>query len=269
MPRRIRLIFVGWGAIARRTAELLRAQAVPEIAIVGVGLRDLKVDLQGLPPGAVLINEPAALKKLGADIVVEAAARSAVEPWGMAALAHARAYAVSSTSAFCDSALLERLLTEAASNGSRVIVPSGALCGVDALSAASRLDLHEVVHTITKPPAAWRATPAEQMLDLYGLEERTIFFSGTAREVADRFPQNANAAIITALAGVGLDRTRVELAADPRASYNSHKIAAVGAFGLMETFIANKPLPENAKSSEITALSLVRLIQNEVGYLII
>jgi aspartate dehydrogenase len=67
------------------------------------------------------------------------------------------------------------------------------------------------------------------------------------------------------LAGIGLDRTRVELVADPAASRNTHRLNASGAFGRLEMLFENEPLKTNPKSSEMTALNLVRLIENEVA----
>jgi aspartate dehydrogenase len=139
--------------------------------------------------------------------VVEAASRAAVEPWGLASVRHARAFGVCSTSAFTDDALLRRLVTDAECCGSQILVPPGALGGLDALAAAGRLRLDRVIHRIIKPPAAWRGTAAEELVDLGALTAAQAFFVGTARDAAPRFPANANVAVISALAGIGLDRT--------------------------------------------------------------
>jgi aspartate dehydrogenase len=183
--------------------------------------------------------------------------------WGEAALRGARRFVVSSTSAFCNEALLGRLVEVARGNGSQLVIPPGALGGMDALAAASAVRIDAVVHSVVKPPRAWRGTAAETLLDLDMLTKPKIFFAGTAREAADAFPQNANVAVISALAGIGLDRTRVELVADPAASRNSHRLSAFGAFGRMEMLFENEPLKTNPKSSELTALNLVRLVENQ------
>jgi aspartate dehydrogenase len=96
-----------------------------------------------------------------------------------------------------------------------------------------------------------------------------VFFEGTAREAAARFPQNANVALITALAGLGPEATRIALVADPEARANRHEIEAEGAFGRMALAFENAPLPENPKSSAMTALSLVRLIENRAAAVVI
>jgi len=266
--RRLRVALIGWGAIARRFAQLIDARADGRIEIVALCLRKPE------PPadasnGARILTEPAALATLGADLVIEAAGRDAVAQWGKAALAAAPAFAVSSTSAFCDDALLARLVAVAEAKGSQIVVPAGALAGVDGLAAASVLGLSAVTHSIVKPPAAWKGTEAERLCDLGKLDGATVFFEGSAREAAARFPQNANVAVISALGGLGLDRTQVRLVADPRAARNGHAIRAEGDFGAMDMTIENRPLATNPKSSEMTALNLVRMVENRVRPLVL
>ncbi|AZO80345.1 MULTISPECIES: aspartate dehydrogenase [unclassified Bosea (in: a-proteobacteria)] len=263
----LRIAIIGWGAISRRVAELLAgAQNARHVAIVAVGARS-GTRARDIPVGAVLVTDPAQLAELDLDLVVEAAGRDAVSAWGEAALRSAPAFAIASASALTDTALLERLMATAEACGSQLILPPGALAGVDAIAAASALPLDEVVHSIVKPPAAWRGTPAEEMVALDTLTVPATFFSGSAREAAIRFPQNANVAVISALAGIGLDRTRIELVADPGIAANCHRLSVSGAFGRLDVTIENRPLAGNPKSSEMAALSLVRMIRNKVALL--
>lgn len=259
----LRLGFIGWGAINRRVAALLRDRQGDRIAFAAICLRDV-ADAVDVPPGATIVTDPAELKNVALDFVVEAAGRSAVAEWGEAALQQAQALVVASASAFCEDALLDRLVAAAEKNGSQLLVPPGALAGVDAIAAASVLALDEVIHRIVKPPAAWRGTDAEKLVALGDIQQSATFFSGTARDAAARFPQNANVAAITALSGLGLDRTHVELVADPDAKGNRHELVARGDFGKLSVLIENRPLATNPKSSEMAALSLVRLVENRV-----
>lgn len=266
--RRLRLCFVGWGAIASRVGELLAERQPAGVKIVAVAVRDTELERLGLPEGVRLITGPDELAGLDIDMVIEVAGRQAVAIWGEAALRHAASFVVSSASAFTDEAMLGRLLAVAEETGSRIVVPSGALGDLGALAAASVLPVDEVRHTIVKPPLAWKGTRAAEMIDLDRLARRTEFFAGTACQAADAFPQNANVAVISALSGIGLDRTRVVLVADPSASRNIHEISATGAFGKLDLRLENEPLKTNPKSSEMTALSLVRLIENAVAPLV-
>src|SRR5690606_12841363 len=98
--------------------------------------------------------------------------------------------------------------------------------------------------------------------DLEKLLAMTVIFDGSAREAALAFPRNANLAATVALAGVGLDRTRVRLVADPSATGNAHRIGALGAGGRMSIEIQGPALAGNPKSSRLAALSIVNALRN-------
>jgi aspartate dehydrogenase len=173
---------------------------------------------------------------------------------------------VSSSSAFTDDLLLQELRQTAARHGSQLVLSPGAVAGIDALSAASRLALSDVRHRIIKSPTSWGSA----------LEEREraqgrvfVLFSGSARECAKRYPLNANVTVVSALSGVGLDATRVELVSDPQVKVNRHEIHASGEFGRLSITVENRPLAANPKSSELAALALVRLAENEGAGLVI
>ena len=262
--RKTPLCFVGWGAIGQRVFELLEERAVP-VELVAVGVRDASALRRTLPFGARLIADPGELASTGASLVLEMAGKGSVLPWGEAALRAGADFAVSSTSAFAEEGALETLRSIAQATGRQILIPPGALGGIDALAAASRLRLDAVTHRIVKPPLAWMGTGAEALCDLQGLTEPTVFFADTARAAAAAFPQNANVAVISSLAGIGLDRTHVVLVADPGLSRNIHEIHAEGEFGRLDVRVENRPLADNPKSSETTALNIVRLVENRVG----
>ena len=264
----LRIAFVGWGAIARRVAGLLAERNVGAIEIAAICVRRTAVP-SDLPDGAAVVSDPDELAQVRPHLVIEAAGRAAVVQWAEAALRHTPALAVVSTSALCDTDLLGRLLAVAERHGSRLLVPPGALAGIDALAAASALGLDEVAHRIVKPPLAWMGTGAEVKVPLATLTDAVTFFEGSARQASEAYPQNANVAVITALAGIGLDRTRVHLVADPAAEGNRHELHAVGAFGRLDVRIENRPLWGNPKSSEMAALSLLRLVENLKNTLVI
>lgn len=121
--RRLRLCFVGWGAIASRVGELLAERQPAGVEIVAVAVRDPELERPGLPASARLITGPHELAGLDIDMVIEVAGRPAVAIWGEAALRHASSFVVSSASAFTDDALLGLLLAVAEKTGSRIVVP--------------------------------------------------------------------------------------------------------------------------------------------------
>lgn len=259
----MRLILVGWGAIAQRIA-----QDLPQgVDLIAVGLRPQSQ--ADLPAGILRLNAPEAMSDLDPDLVIETAGRAAVEPWGLAALTAGADFVPISTSALVDAALLQRLTDAARVAGRQVVIAAGALGGMDALSAAALLPLAKVRHEIVKPPAAWRGTEAERLTDLAALTGPTTFWQGTAAEAAARFPQNANVAAISALAGLGMQATELALIADPNAAHNAHHLYAEGDFGSLRIELSNRPMAQNPKTSELTALSLLRLLRNRVNPLVI
>ena len=265
--RSSRIVLLGLGAINRRVAALLQFRQ-PAAAIVGVITRN-RESMQANPiEGAKAIATPAELLALAPDLILEAASREAVGEWGEAALKSARHLVVSSTSAFTDDKLLTTLRATARRFGSQLVLSPGALAGMDALSAASRLGLHEVHHRIVKSPQSWAAAsgPRTGAIDPH---QSVVLYKGPAREGARLYPLNANVSVVSALSGIGLDRTQLELVSDPTAHSNRHEIHAIGDFGSLAIRLENRPLQANPKSSELAALALVRLVENEVADLVI
>lgn len=262
----LRVALVGWGAIARTVASML---SNANIEIVAVAKRDWSTPGPELPASARSITHPDELGTVQPDVVAEAASRESVGPWGRAALEAGADFIVSSVSAFADNALLESLRTIAEHNNVQIYIQPGALGGVDALSAARKMGIDTVEHRIVKPPRAWAGTPAEDLCALDALAALEVFFDGSAAEAASQFPKNANVAMTTALAGIGPERTRISLVADPAVTTNRHEIVAHGAFGHLEVSISNNPLPDNPKTSAMAALNLVRSIENQTAAIIL
>ena len=265
---RLRLVVVGWGAIARAMSRLLRDRGAP-VEIVAVAIRDLAKPRRDLPPKTLQFTSPQDLTQLEADMVVEAASSHAVAPWGRAALEAGLDFVVTSVSALADSTILADLTDLAVRNRAQIHISPGALGGLDALTAARVMGIDAVEHRIIKPPQAWLGTPAEHMCNLDELTRAKVFFRGTAIEAASQFPQNANATITTGLAGTGPATTQVVLVADPDTDINRHEIRASGKFGELSVALGNKPLDENPKSSAMTALNLVRCVENRLSAVVI
>lgn len=176
---------------------------------------------------------------------------------------------VASVGALAAPGMLE-MLEQAALDGDAHLVPvPGAMPGIDALAAAALMPLYDVSYTGRKPPNGWLGTVAEDLVDLRTLAKPTVIFEGTAREGARLFPKNANVAAMVALAGVGFDRTRVKLIADPEVSRNTHSLTASGEFGELELTIAARPLEENPKTSALAAYSIVRSVRQRLQRIVV
>ncbi|HJV27744.1 MAG TPA: aspartate dehydrogenase [Aromatoleum sp.] len=259
-----RVTMIGFGAIGAGVLELVRGN--PEIAIDAVVVPDpadaaLREALRRAAPGARL----AAAVELEAgrpDLIVECAGHSAIGQHVIPALERGVPCLVISVGALSEDGLAERLEEAARRGGTQAQLLPGAIGAIDALAAARLGGLEEVRYVGRKPPQAWKGTPAEAELDLDMVVEPVRIFVGTAREAAHRFPKNANVAATVALAGLGLDATRVELWADPRVEENQHHIDAQGAFGRLELTMSGKPLRANPKTSALTVFCVARALTN-------
>jgi aspartate dehydrogenase len=208
------------------------------------------------------------LLALGADLIVECAAQSAVEEHGREVLAHGTDLMIVSTGALAHPGVLDELTVTAARSGAQLLVPAGAIAGLDGVGALKLAGLTAVTYTSIKPPLAWRGTPAEGLVDLSGLRERVTFFEGSARQAAIAYPKNANLAATVALAGLGLDKTRVRLVADPAATGNTGTIEAGSRAGDLLVTMAGRA-SGNPKTSASTAYSLLHAVLSRRASLVI
>jgi aspartate dehydrogenase len=167
-----------------------------------------------------------------------------------------------SLGALADEALHAALVAAARGAGSRLVLPAGAIGGIDLLRAMATAGIEAVRYTSRKPPAAWRGTPAEGLVDLGAIEGPVAFFEGDARAAARDYPRNANVAATVALAGIGFERTRVRLIADPGASANLHEVSVRSAAANFEMRIEGVPSAANPRTSAATVHSLAREVLN-------
>jgi len=255
----------------------------PKIALLGNGAigREIIQASRRLPLGPpidTVVVRPAACRDtaraLGPDIrvcaelpadinlLLECAGHEAVQTTVLHALRSGVECAIVSSGALSDAHLAQDLEQAASEGRTRLHILSGAIGGIDALSAARRAGLDSVLYVGRKPPLAWKGTAAEQQLNLAALDEPTTFFSGSARLAAAAFPKNANVAATVSLAGMGFDRTQVQLIADPGITENMHEFHAKGVFGEIRVCMSMKPLAHNPKTSAMTVWSAIRFLQS-------
>jgi len=151
-------------------------------------------------------------------------------------------------------------------HSARLYIPSGAICGIDALKAAIFGRIRSVTLTTRKPPQAFRSVPyiTSKKIKLGSIRKDTVIFSGTAREAMKHFPQNINVAGILGLAGIGPTRTRVCIVASPTSLRNSHEIVIESDAGIITTKTQNEIHPDNPKTSYLAVLSAAALIKQVV-----
>jgi aspartate dehydrogenase len=255
----LRVAIVGLGAIGRKVAAALD-QGVAGLALVAVSAQNPEKHqawLAGLTkPPAVL---PIEALVDAADIVIECApgklVRSIVAPF----VTNGKIAVVVSVGALLDN---EDLIELAKQNGGQIVVPTGALIGLDAMTAAAVGTVHSVRMVTRKPPLGLAGAPyiVEHNIRIEGLTEPLRVFEGTARDAAKGFPANLNVAVALSLAGIGPDRTTLEIWADPTVTRNMHRIEVEADSARFSMSIENIP-SENPKTGLITALSVIACLR--------
>jgi len=256
-----RALVIGCGAIGRFVLQALASDAA--VAVTHLLERAARKDalarsLRGRP------HVISALSELDApiDCALECAGHGAVADHVPQLLERGVNVALVSVGALAAPGLPERLEAAARTGGAQLTLVSGAVGGLDAIAAARVGGLEEVVYTGRKPPLGWRGSPAEERVNLDALTQAAVIFEGTARDAARLYPKNANVAATVSLAGLGLERTRVKLVADPAVSRNVHQVAARGAFGELDIVLSGRPLPDNPKTSSLAAYAAVRALRD-------
>lgn len=252
---------IGFGAVGHTLFARVAAQAgvrVTHVVVHETRLDDARRALGDAAQAVTQVPDDARL-------VVECAGHEALTAHVLPALERGVECAVLSVGALSAPGLPERLADAAARGRTQVHLLSGAIGGIDAIAAARLAGLERVTYTGRKPPAGWRGTEAERVVDLDALTGPAVILEASAREAARLYPKNANVAATVSLAGLGLDATRVRLVADPTVTENVHEVEAHGAFGRMQVTMCGKPLADNPKTSALTVLSALRFLHNRTS----
>jgi aspartate dehydrogenase len=255
----LRVAVAGLGAIGTRVVEELD-RGINGLVLTAVSVQNPdkhRSRLAGLTkPPAILPIE--ALVDV-ADIVIECApsklVRSIVAPF----VGSGKIAVVLSAGALLDH---DDLIELAKQNGGQIVVPTGALIGLDAVTAAAASKIHSVRMVTRKPVRGLAGAPyiVENNIDIERITEPLKIFDGTAREAAKGFPANVNVAAALSLAGIGPDRTTIEIWADPTVTRNTHRIEVDSDSARFSMSIENIP-SENPKTGLITALSVIACLR--------
>ena len=255
----------GLGAIGLQVATSLD-RGVYGLRLVAVSARDrdkARANLAGFaqPPDIATLDELAQ-----ADIVVEAAPAAVFEQIAIPALTAGRIFVPSSVGA-----LLPRmhLVELAKTHGARIVVPTGALLGLDAVRAAAEGEVSSVTIESRKHPRGWVGAPylVQHNIDVLAMNAPTIIFEGNAYDAAAGFPANVNVAAALALAGIGPERTTVRLWADPGVDRNIHTIRVEAAAARLTMTVENVPSESNPRTGKLTPLSVLACLRGLVSTL--
>jgi aspartate dehydrogenase len=269
----MRVGIIGGGTIARLFLEHIRRGDLGETKVVALAGRSERSRGRPLADefGVAFVTGLEGLIGERPDVVVEAASHAAVREYVEPLLDKGISVIVLSGGALSDDALRGRLERAAERKGALLHVPSGGIGGLDALKAACIAGVEEVAITVTKPPAAWKNIPyvGKLAVDLDQLTAPYTIYEGPAREGVPLFPANVNIAAVLSMAGIGFDRTRLKVVADPHLVYNTHHITIRGKTGNITIELENVPSPENPKTAWLacySALAALKAVKSPVRY---
>ncbi len=264
----IRLGIAGLGAIGLKVARAVDRGDIPGVRLCAVSARDLegaraKVSDFASVPQVMPASELAA----HADVIVDCAPASAFLDVAGPAIAQGRTFMPLSVGALLGHM---DLVDKAAETGAKIVVPTGALIGLDTVRAMAVGEIHKVTLQTRKPPGGLAGAPhlVNNNIDVHSFTEAQRVFQGTAREAALGFPANVNVAAALALAGVGPDKTMVEVWADPEIKRNRQTVTIESDSGDATMTINNIPSDENPKTGRITANSVIATLQRMTAPLV-
>lgn len=262
MPQR-RVAVIGCGTIGSELATAIDTGAIKNATLVSLfdivegSAQALKNRLRSTPSAHSNFQE---FVSTDCDIVVEAASQEAVRKFARPVLESGKDLMLMSVGALGDRELLAGLQGV---RGGRIYIPTGAIAGIDAIRAVRHL-LESVTLTTTKSPKALAGAPffERSKVKLDQIKERTVIYEGPAAEAVKAFPANVNVAAVLSLAGIGFERTKVRIVADPAAITNQHEITAAGSFGEFRFIVNNVPSPGNPKTSYLAVLSAIECLRS-------
>jgi aspartate dehydrogenase len=258
--RELTVAIAGFGAIGQALAKKLDS-GIAGLRLVAVASRNTArvkaatAAYRNPPP----VESLARLAEL-ADIVVECLPAAVFLDVAEPALRAGRTLVVASVGQLLAQPQLKEL---AIKHGGRIVVPTGALIGLDAVVAAAEGEIRSVRMVTRKPPAGLAGAPhlVANNISVEGLTAPLLVFKGTAREAVKGFPANVNVAAALSLAGIGPDRTTIEVWADPALDRNTHTIVVEADSAQFSMTIENVPSEENPRTGKITALSVVACLR--------
>jgi aspartate dehydrogenase len=265
----LRLAIAGLGTIGLTVAKCVDSGGIEGMTLAAVSARDQQKATERLA-GFSRVPELLPLKGLGdaGDVIVECVPAAHFMEVAEPVLSKGKILMPLSVGVLLDHMELVDLARE---TGARIIVPTGALIGLDAVRAAASGGITSVKLVTRKPPSGLKDAPyvVDNEISLEGLTEPKLLFSGTAREAVKGFPANLNVGAALALAGAGPDATEVEIWADPDATRNSQSVTVTSDCADFSMIIENVPSDDNPRTGKITAHSVIAALHRLTSPLVV
>jgi aspartate dehydrogenase len=256
----LRVGIIGCGAIGSVIAKALEKEESYELSFLMDEDNARAGNLAGLLKSKPQVVFSVSAMK-GANLVIEAASQECVRENAEMILGKSDLM-IMSVGALADGKLLKSIRKAAEAGGRKVYIPSGAIGGLDAIRAVAAT-AEKVTLTTRKNPVAFEGVPwiAQKDIALRSIRKPMVIYEGNAAEAAELFPVNINVAMSLSLAGIGPEKTRVKIIADPFIGTNIHEVEASGPFGRMLFRTENEPSKQNPRTSELAGLSAVSMLK--------
>lgn len=266
-----KISIIGCGAIGSELAQHVDSNMAKNVTLLSIldirpeNAQTLKSKLSNNSP--LIFNNFADFVKSESfkdvELVIEAASQNAITSYLNQLISFKKNVLVMSVGAFANSAFFSEVSRNVESNDINIYVPSGAIAGIDALKSVKN-SVSYVTLTTTKNPNSLKDSPffKKNNLTVDSIKKRTLIFEGSAIEAVQNFPTNVNVAALLGLAGIGVEKTKVNVIADPSIRINKHEIKVIGKFGELIVRVKNIPSSTNPKTSYLAILSVIECLRS-------
>ena len=264
----MRITIVGCGSVGSKLAKAADGMSeVKRIYLMDIHKEVAERVAAGLNKAIVINSVEEELYH--SDLVIEAASHAAAKEILPKVVSRGVDIMIMSVGSLVDDDFRNMVFEKARISEAKVYIPTGALCGTDGLRSASVDEMDEVELITMKGPKSLLGVEyiESKGIDVEKITERTVIYTGFAREAVKLFPRNVNVAATVSLLGIGFDKTKVTVVVDPEIKSNSHELRIKGKFGEMNCHTYNYPEPDNPKTSHLATLSAIsalkRIVRNE------
>lgn len=262
---------IGCGAIGSELALSVDRMMIENVTISS--LLDIKLENAEILKSKLSNNNPIIFNDFSeyiksdsfknVELVIEAASQNALTSYLNSIIVLKKDLLVMSVGAFANPDFFSQVIKNVEENDINLYLPSGAIAGIDAIKSV-KSSISYVTLTTTKNPNSLKDSPffKKTNLSLDSLKKRTLIFEGSAIEAVQNFPANVNVAALLGLAGIGVEKTKVNVIADPSIRINKHEIKVIGKFGELIVRVKNVPSPNNPKTSYLAILSVIESLRS-------
>ncbi|MBI5416399.1 aspartate dehydrogenase [Candidatus Poribacteria bacterium] len=260
--KKIKAGIIGCGAIGREIGKAI-IENIPSIELIAIS----EIQPENINKFNQIVKKnfnSISIQKLisGTDFIIESASAKISYEIACEALSCGKNVMIMSVGGLVHD--FSKIFSLAKKHGGKLYIPSGAICGIDGLKAAACSKIYSVELTTRKPPQGFSGSEylEKNNIKIENITHETCIFNGNAEKAVLAFPKNINVSLTLSLAGIGAEKTKVKIIADPACTTNIHEICVQGDFGKFYLKTENEPSPDNPKTSYMAILSAICILKN-------